>query len=162
MTQRRTKRLISIDEMLFMHAFERDVDFEDLSPQCAYLDLETGDVIWVFEEDEDADFYAGIDPEENRDEQERIAASPENYLQVPGRDHSEHHSILQEFLSTEWTQDEDLIQRARQAYSGSIGRWKDTVDSDRAVHTYYNFREKKLKQIAEEYLREHYIEPKWR
>ena len=162
MTQGRTRRSISIDEMLFMDAFERDVDFQDLSPQCTYLDLETGDVIWVFEEDQDAEFYAGIKPGENRDVQERIAASPENYLEVPGRDHSEHHRFLQEFLGTEWTQDKDLIQRARQAYSGSIGRWRDTVESDRAVQAYYDFREKKLKQMAEEYLREHYIEPIWR
>lgn len=113
MTQRRTRRSISIDETMFMHAFERDVDFQDLSPECTYLDLEKGDVIWVFEEDADAEFYGGIEPDENRDEQARIAASPENYLEVPGRDHSEYHRILQEFLSTEWTKDKDLTRHSR-------------------------------------------------
>ncbi len=40
---------------MFIHAFERDVDFHDEYPQSSYLDLETGEVIWVFEEDEDAE-----------------------------------------------------------------------------------------------------------
>jgi len=162
MTQRRTRRLISIDEVMFMHAFERDIDFQDMSPQSAYLDLERGNVIWVFEEDDDAEFYAGIESAENRDIRERIAASPENYLEVPGRDHSEHHKILQEFLSSGWTEDKELIHRAREAYSGSIGRWKEEVEDERVVRSYYDFREKKIKQLAEEHLREHLIEPNWR
>ena len=162
MTQRNTRRSVSIDEMMFIEAFGRDTDFQDISPQTAYLDLETGNVIWVFEEDEDAEFYAGIKSDENRNVRERIAASPENYLEVPGRDHSEHHKILQEFLSSGWTEDKDLIHRAREAYSGSIGRWKDAMDDERAVHAYYDFREKKIKQLSEEYLREHFIEPVWR
>ncbi len=41
-------------------------------------------------------------------------------------------------------------------------RWKDTIDNHRAEHAYYDFREKKIKHMAEEYLREHYIEPNWR
>ncbi len=162
MTQRRTKRSISIDEMMFMHAFERDIDFQDMSPQSAYLDLERGNVIWVFEEDDDAEFYAGIESTENREIRERIAASPENYLEVPGRDHSEHHKILQEFLSSGWTEDKELIHRAREAYSGSIGRWKEEAEDERVVRLYYDFREKKIKQLAEEHLLEHLIEPNWR
>ena len=162
MTQRNTRRSVLIDEMMFIDAFGRDADFQDISPQFAYLALETGNVIWVFEEDEDAEFYAGIESDENRNVRERIAASPENYLEVPGRDHSEHHKILQEFLSSGWTKDKDLIHRAREAYSGSIGRWKDAMDDERAVHAYYDFREKKIRKLAEEYLREHHIEPNWR
>jgi len=162
MTQRRTRQIISIDELMFMHAFERDIDFQEMSPQSAYLDLERGNVIWVFEEDDDAEFYAGIESAENRDIRERIAASPENYLEVPGRDHSEHHKILQEFLSSGWTEDKELIHRVREAYSGSIGRWKEEVEDERVVRSYYDFREKKIKQLAEEHLREHLIEPNWR
>jgi hypothetical protein len=50
---------------MFIDAFERDEVFSDPYSQSAYLDLETGKVIWVFEEDHDAEMYAGIDPEEN-------------------------------------------------------------------------------------------------
>ncbi len=48
-------RSVQINELMFIHAFERDVDFHDEYPQSSYLDLETGEVIWVFEEDEDAE-----------------------------------------------------------------------------------------------------------
>ena len=145
-----------------MDAFERDVDFHDEYPQSAYLDIETGEVIWVFEEDEDAEMAAGIEPEENLANIARIDASPGRYLEIPGRDHSEHHDILREFLNSAWTVDKELKSRAQQAYSGSIGRWIETIDSRDVVHAYYEFREKKIKQLMEEYLREHYIEPNWR
>jgi len=162
MTQRNARPSVSIDEMMFIDAFERDIGFQDTSPQTADLDLETGNVIWVFEEDEDAEFYAGIKSDENCDIRERIATSPENYLEVPGRDHSEHHKILQEFLCSGWTEDKDQNLRAREAYSGSIGRWKEEVEDERVVRAYYNFREKKIRRLSEEYLLEHLIEPNWR
>jgi hypothetical protein len=56
---------VPIDEAMFLDAFERDVDYHDTCPLTAYLDLETGEVVWVFEEDEDAEMYAGIEPEQN-------------------------------------------------------------------------------------------------
>jgi len=56
---------VPIDEVMFLDAFERDVDYHDTCPQTAYLDLATGEVVWVFEEDEDAEMYAGIEPEQN-------------------------------------------------------------------------------------------------
>jgi len=65
-------RSLSIDEVQFFNAFGRDTDFHDLGPDTYWLDLETGDVIWVFEEDEDANTIAGLDPEENRDAKERV------------------------------------------------------------------------------------------
>jgi hypothetical protein len=55
-------RTISINQISFFDAFERDVDFYDSYRQAAYLDLKTGGVIWIFEEDQDADTAAAIDP----------------------------------------------------------------------------------------------------
>ena len=34
-------------------------------PQSTFLDKETGEVVWIFEDDEDAEMSAGIKPEEN-------------------------------------------------------------------------------------------------
>ncbi len=52
----------SIAEISFFDAFGRDVDFHDLYPQAAYLDIEAGDVIWVFEEDQvSRNVWAGPD-----------------------------------------------------------------------------------------------------
>lgn len=145
-----------------MDAFERDVDFHDTYPQTAYLDLETGDVIWVFENDGDAEMVAGIKPEENEAVRDRIEASLERYIEIPGRDHSEHHDILRDFLASDWTEDKELRIRAREAYTGSIGRWRDRIDNRAVVHAYYDFRDSRIREMADEYLREHGIAPIWR
>ncbi len=41
-------RKVSVDEFMFIEAFQVDVDFEQ-SPLSRYLDLETGELIWVFD-----------------------------------------------------------------------------------------------------------------
>ena len=43
-------------------------------PESAYLDLETGEVIWVFDEDQDAEDIVNIPAEQNRELRERIEA----------------------------------------------------------------------------------------
>jgi hypothetical protein len=45
---------VSIDFYIFFRAFARDVDFEDTHPQSTYLDLQNGDILWVYEDDEEA------------------------------------------------------------------------------------------------------------
>ena len=57
--------------------------------------------------------YAGIEPNENAALREKIDESHEMYLQIPGRDHCKHHDILQDFLKSKWTDDEELWIRAR-------------------------------------------------
>ena len=156
-------RTISIAEISFFDAFGRDADFHDLYPQAAYLDIEAGDIIWIFEEDQDAEMVAGIDPRENQKLREKIESSTEEkYFEIPGRSHAEHHEILQEFLKSNWTSDGKLLKRVYDAYSGSIGRWIEAVDDRTVVHTYYDFRDSEIKEMAEEFLREHDIKPLWR
>ena len=154
-------RQVPIDELMFIEAFQRDEDFEEY-PQNTYLDLETGEVAWVFVEDEDAEMYAGIDPEENAALRTQIDRHPERYLEIPGLDHGEHHAILRDFLNSNWTDDEELWSLAQNAYSGSIGRWKEEVDNPDAVYAYYDFRDLRIKEMAEEFLRENDIQPVWR
>ena len=70
--------------------------------------------------------------------------------------------ILQEFLNSNWTDNRELWKRARDAYTGSIGRWIDAVGDRNVVHSYYDFRDTKIKEMAEEFLQEHDIKPLWR
>ena len=155
-------RRVIVNESMFIHAFERDEVFSDPCSQSAFLDLETGDVLWVFEEDDDAEMYAGIDPVENAALRTQIDTYPERYLEIPGRDHGEHHDILRDFLNSNWTDDEALWTLAQNVYSDSIGRWKEEVDNSDAVHAYYDFRDLKIKKMAEEFIRENGIRPIWR
>jgi hypothetical protein len=155
-------RKIPVDESIFIHAFERDVDFHDHVPQSTYLDLETGEVLWIYEDDDEAEFEAGIEPEENAALREQIDTSPERYLLVPGRDHGEHHDILREFLQSHWTDDEELRLRAGDAYAGSIGRWMEAVDDQEVINAYFGFRDRKIKELAEEFFEDHGLKPVWR
>ncbi len=155
-------RPLAIDQILFMAAFGIDVDYRDMEPQFNYLDKRTGDVIWVYESDDDAEMNAGIPADENRQDRERVAADPERYLEVPGLDHGEHHDILKAFLRSDWTDDEQRIQNADTAYFGSIGGWKENVNDRDAVHAYYDFRDQALSMLAEDFLRANGIAPIWR
>ena len=154
-------RKVSVDESMFIEAFQRDVDFEQY-PLSNYLDLETGEIIWVFNEDEDADLWAGIDPDENASFRNKTEANHERYLEIPGRTHGEHHEILRDFLDSNWADNENLLQQAQNAYSGSIGGWTEEVDNQDAVHAYYDFRDQQIKKMAERFLHENNIHPIWR
>ena len=104
---------LSIDRSLFTMAFGRDVDYDSVHPQVAWLDRRTGDVIWVYENDGDACMEAGFPAEENRRDRERVAAAPDRYLEIPGLVHGDHHDILKAFLQSDWCEDEARL-HARQ------------------------------------------------
>ena len=108
-------RKLAIDRSLFTMAFGRDVDYHDIVPQLTYLDGNSGDIIWVYETDDDAYMEAGIPAAENREERERVAAEPDRYLEIPGLDHDDHHRILKRFLRSGWTDDEERRQNVEEA-----------------------------------------------
>ena len=155
-------RRVTIDQAMFSIAFDRDVDFEDVYPIHTYLDLESGDVVWIYENDDDAYMEAGISPEENRTTRDQVDALPNRYLEIPGLDHGDHHEILREFLDSDWTEDLEEHARARNAYFGSIGGWKKSVGNESIVHSFNDYRDRKTLQLAEEFLREHGIDPTWK
>ncbi len=104
-------RKLSIDQGLFVMAFECDADYDVEWSLNAYLDLDTGTVEWVYDEDEDAEMY-GLGAADNRTQRERVETEPDRFLLIPGLSHSEHHEILQEFLASDWIDDEDFVARA--------------------------------------------------
>jgi hypothetical protein len=153
---------LSIDRSLFTMAFGRDVDYDSVHPQVAWLDRRTGDVIWVYENDDDACMDAGIPAEENRKDRERIAAEPGRHLEIPGLDHGDHHDILKAFLRSDWCDDEVRVRQAEAAYFGSIGGWKENVNDQDAVHAFFDFQDQRILMLAEIYLLENGIIPQWR
>ncbi len=148
---------------MFEMAMETDRDFPiGDAEEIPYLDSETGEIHWVYEDDEDAESIVNIPAEENWMKREAIEAAPDRYLEVPGVDHGEHHEILRAFLRSSWTDDDEAWQRAYDAYRGSIGRWKDAVDERDVIHAYYRFQEQKVLEMGVEFLRENGIEPDWK
>ena len=102
------------------------------------IDRHTGDVVWLY------------DCDDNREGRERVAAEPERYLEIPGRDHGEHHEILLQFLRSDWTDNDACKQRAAEAYFGSIGEWKRDVRDEEVVHAFRAFRKAEVAKRAKE------------
>ncbi len=153
-------RTLKIDIGLFMHEFERDRDASDYV-KTTYLDLNTGDLHTVYEEDEDADNEGGITADENAELRQRVESRPDEYLEIPGLVHAEHHDVLLDFLNSRWTNDDKARAKALDAYSGSIGRWKRAVPRN-VVHAYHDFCDTQIQHMAENFLREHGIAPEWK
>jgi hypothetical protein len=65
-------------------------------------------------------------------------------------------------LISDWTEDEALRNSALHAYSGSIDRWKKSVADRTVIHGYYAFRDSRMTQMAEDFLRDHGIDPQWK
>ena|SRR5437588_4929689 len=146
---------VPIDATLFSRAFNRDVDFHDNYPQSVYVDKETGEIFWVYKEDEDAYADAGIPVKENAKNRRQIAADPERFLEIPGRTHGEHHDLPGEFLASEWTEDASLREQARAAFFGSIGGGLKAAPDPNIVDAFYEFRDRRLGKKAANFLREH-------
>jgi len=149
-----------LDQALFLMAFERDVDYQNDPPEEVYLDRVNGDLVWVYEEDDDAETY-GLCPDENREMRERIEAAQERFLLIPGLSHGEHHDILKAFLRSDWTEDENLHDAARNAYFGSIGGWKKTIRDDAVILAYYRFRDQCIIDMAKAFLSDHGVNVDW-
>ncbi|MGZ8212459.1 MAG: hypothetical protein ACXWUH_18295 [Burkholderiales bacterium] len=141
-----------IDRKRFMLAFNRDARFHDRFPQTVYLDRETGDVLWVYQNDEEAE-AEGVRGGLNDEHRAQIASAPERYLEIPGRTHDEHHQILRDFLESDWTGDEHEKALASSAYSQSIGGWLSTVENEEAVRAYFEYKETTLRAMAQQFLR---------
>ncbi len=154
--------MVEIDRTSFMLAFEEGASFDYAEPQTFHLDRRTGEVLWVYENDEDAESVVGIPPEENRALRERVEADPGRYLDIPSLDGGDYGRMLRDFLRSDWTDDEARRQRAADAYSGRIGQWKRRVDDRETIDAFNAFRDRRAGELAEEFLREEGIEPRWK
>ena len=148
---------LKIDQILFFyHAFSIDVGFQPY-PDEAYLCKKTGEILFL--PDEMSDYS-------NDENHEAVKKNPNQYLQIPGKSHGEHHEILKDFLNSIEKSDsfsESEIKGANEAYYGakSIGFWKKQV-SEEMYDAYSDFREKVLETEGEEWLRKNGIEVEWK
>ena len=151
---------IEIDETLFQMALGQDTDYMPYR-QYSYLDLDTGEIIWVFDNDDEAYIDVGIKPSENAVSKEMINKAPTKYLRIPGQNQSKQHEMLKEFLESNWTDDEGLWEHTIISYSGSIGRWIRAVDDQEIINKFKDFRWNKIKETVEEFLNKNGIMPIW-
>ena len=155
-------RPLRIDEGIFQHEFGRDLDYHTgASDFSCYLDSDSGEVVWVFHEDEEFASTFGLSEEENAERRRLVSSHPDLFIEIPGFDHGQHHEILRAFLSSEWTDDEETRGKVQDAYDGSIGRWLEAVEED-VQSAFQDFSGREIERRAEEFLRQRGIEPQWR
>ena len=51
---------------------------------------------------------------------------------------------------------------ALDAYFGSIGGWKKQIANEQIVEKYFRFKEKRISELANDFLRKNEIDPIWR
>lgn len=148
---------IKIDYDLFRMAFKRDINFHDTSEQSTYLDLSDGHILWVYGNDRDAE-SDGMPPEENQVIRNQVQSSPDKFLLIPGLTHGQHHDILKAFLASSWTGNKGYRSGVESEYFGSIGGWMKAIEKDYDNHTeilesWFRFKEERIEEMMDEFLR---------
>jgi hypothetical protein len=151
-------RKVTIDSVHVWLALDRDTSFEAYD-QHAYLDIETGDVFWVYENDEQGEFDSGVSAEENSRLRDRVSADPHRHIEFPELDHGNHHELLREFLASEWTDDKQLHADAAGAYRGSIGGWKENLrDQQKTLAAWEAYKDERLTARLREHMQRHGVD----
>jgi hypothetical protein len=153
---------LAVDYGQFFAAFGRDLDRE-VPEQTTYLDLNTGWVVFVYNDDEGGVAEYGIQPDENRRMKALVRQDPGRYLEIPGMSHGEHHNILEEFLDSDWSADEHARNAAADAYARrrSFGDFKRRT-SPETVQAFNAHRSDTMETEAVSFLRKHGVDVRWR
>lgn len=127
-----------------------------------FLDRETGEFFWLYEDDDHFASATGEPAERNAEMHRRIDSEPTRYLGILPLDHRDFQRMLRDFLATDWTTDEDRREDARDAYTGAIGRWKRRVRDREAIEAFRRYETEQTLKRGEEFLRENGILPLWK
>mgnify|MGYP007073201389 CR=1 FL=1 len=119
-----------------------------------FIDKVTGEIEWHMPEG-GAEFCLSEDELSEREE------NAERYVEIAPRGHGEHHEILQQFLESDWTDDEALKDRASATYGcpkKSIGGWLNNADTpSEARAAFESYKYDYLEQELTNFLAEHGI-----
>lgn len=101
-----------------------------------YLDRRTGDVIGIYEDEDDT----GVFPvEENTRNRERVAQDPPAFLEIPVPDHGQRHEWFRAWLTQEGRGSE---------YFGSIGGWLKEYATEEDRYAWQDYEWEAIKQHA--------------
>ena len=157
-------RRLTVDKCALSTAFEQMAcDFDGDGPDNTYLDIQTGQLIDVYFDDDIAADEMNEDPSMNRVRREAVEADPGRYLEIPERTTEDDHEMIEGFLNSKWTTDQKLWRFAQDAYQGAIGRWRRRVREDHpeVIHKWNEFQEHAQQRRIIEWLAEHGIEAVW-
>lgn len=163
-----TKHTIIIDWALFNMAFDIDEQFHNPDFIDRYLDKNSGEILFIYQDDSAATVN-GFDALENKKMRNLLKETPGDYLEIIGRSHSESHEILQDFFDSPWTDNENLKNYVRSLYNTSIGRWIKTVQNDSdlekecdiIIEAYMNYKTDRIEREKDTFLKQNDIKYKW-
>lgn len=128
--------------------------------QDAFIDIQTGEIVTVWESDEDCALTLNKEPDANARRREAVQADPDRYASIPQMDTLDHNEMMRKFVRSNWTDDQALRDKAFDAYHGSIGQWKHNIDHDADIlRAWHQFEENWAHRCAIEFLAEHGVEP---
>lgn len=148
---------VKIERDIFIMTFTADANYHaHLEGQETFLDKRTGELEYAVSDRNRLAMEMGDDAVEDMLDSVYCNEHPEWYLEIPSMSHARHHSVLQDFLVSDWSTDQTIIDHATNVYypRKSIGYWLKNVDDQAAVDAYFAFREVENLRIAENYLRE--------
>ena len=152
---------LKIDRAQFDMAIGRDTAYSEPFNQKPYLDLTTGDIRWIFDDEDSARSY-GYSAEENKARREEVESKPDEFAEIPGLHHGGHHDILKSFINSDWTADESLREKVLSCYQDSIGRWKENVgklDESRTIlDRWYEYQERPKEGMIDDFFKQLNVE----
>lgn len=153
-------RQLPVDMTQLEIAMEMDPDSMIEGEQEPYLDVQTGEVVWVWESDEAFADTMNEPAESNARLREAVDADPDRFVFIEALDVADDNETLADFLGSDWTEDDALHRRASEAYTGSVGRWKRAIGHDAAIlDAWRAYEDGAVRRRALALLAEHGIEP---
>jgi len=159
------KKLKIDDFGMLLQVYASDENFHNPYNESTYLNLNTGDLKYLYLDDDDAEFAeceTGIPASENIKNRNQVLNNPNDYLEISGADHGTHHEILIDFIHSNWTNDQTRKQNAINAYHKSIGWWikeLEKIGEHEAVDKYHKYKAQILEKRCIEFLNTHGIDP---
>lgn len=163
-----TKHTITIDWAQFNLAFDIDEQYHNPYFIDRYLNKNSGEILFIYEDDSAAAMDGG-DALENKKMRDLLKEDPDDYLEIVGRSHGGSHEILQEFLESPWTDDKKLKLDVISLYHGSIGGWIENVrkdsdlekDPETIIEAYQKYKNDTIEREKDTFLKRNGIKYKW-
>ena len=119
-----------------------------------YVDLETGKIIILYEDDLLAEADAGIEPAENQEKKNLVSSNSKRFLKLPEISHGEQHQILHGFIYSNWTDDKELKEKALFQYDNSFGRWMKAIELDLDIlNAWYDYKRNYIEKYTLNFFR---------
>lgn len=152
---------LRVDLALFLLTFAADRDYHaNIEGQETYLDRSSGALIYTVT---DPSIVAALIGEaaiaDFLDNTALVKANPDRYLLIPSMSHGEHHAVIQAFLDSDWTSDQQRRDHASGVYfpRKSLGYWVKNVGDEATLQAHDAFRSARHQQLAEDFLRKNGI-----